>query len=174
MYRLFHRTTTDSFVKIHSILKFTAAIVTRMALHSFAEGLFFYTPVGSIVVHADFAPSVTIYTLVGKFFHIESLPYFLSLPAMFSEEAQKLCGSIGSFRIGERTIRTTSRPYMARLVNKPLLRNDLTVSVVVNRARIGSSTDHLSPFHLLAMCKSVLLRFSCLQPLVEQVISVDR
>src|SRR5438067_6603854 len=63
---------------------------------------------------------------------------------------------------------------MARLVNKPLLRNDLTVSVVVNRARIGSSTDHLSPFHFRAMCRSVLLSISCLQPLVEQVISVDR
>src|SRR6266480_1022713 len=63
---------------------------------------------------------------------------------------------------------------MARLVNKPLLRNDLTVSVVVNRARIGSSTGHLSPFHFRAMCRSVLLRVSCLQPLVEQVISVDR
>ena len=34
------------------------------------------------------------------------LPYFLSLPALFSEEAQQLNGSIGSPRISERTIRT--------------------------------------------------------------------
>src|SRR6266700_1612059 len=102
------------------------------------------------------------------------LPCFLSLRALFSEEAQQLSGSIGSQGISERTSSTPSRPDMARLVNKPLLYNGMTASIVVHRARVGSSTGHLSPFHFRALCRSAPLMARWPQPLVEQVISVDR
>src|SRR6266700_6393306 len=102
------------------------------------------------------------------------LPCFLSLPALFSKEAQQLSGSIGSQGISERTSSTPSRPDMAGLVNQPLLYNDMTASIVVQRARVGSSTGHLSPFHFRAVCSSALLMARWPQPLVEQVISIDR
>jgi hypothetical protein len=63
---------------------------------------------------------------------------------------------------------------MAHLVNKSLLYNGMTASNVVNRARLGPFAGHLSPFHLRALCSSALLMARCLQPLVEQEISVGR
>src|SRR5581483_1982538 len=63
---------------------------------------------------------------------------------------------------------------MACLVNKPHLYRDTTTGIMVKRFGVGLSIGYLSPFYFCVLCRSVLLMARRLQPLINQMMSVDR